>query len=139
MILDKQAEFSAAQAVTASANATNVLDLGPVNAAGFSTGDDDLGEILFTIDTTFTAAGAATLRAQLVSADTADLATNPVVHAQSDDLPVASLTAGSRFAFKPDIAPDAKRYFGIKYVVGTGPFTAGAISARLATSRQTNK
>lgn len=138
MIIDKQMELSNAQAVTVTALSSNVLDLGPVSPIGNSVGYNDDLEVYFSIDQTFTAGGAATLNIQMVSADSSDLATNQVVHDQSAAIPVASLVAGSKVPFKVRIPLDAKRYFGINYVVSTGPFTAGKISARGVTERQTN-
>lgn len=138
MIIDKQMELSNAQAVTATAASTNQLDLGPNTWAGDSVGVEGELPLHFTIDTTFTAGGAATLRAQLRSSAAANMS-SPTVHEQSDDIPVASLVAGARFPFRPTIPPNAGRYVDVNYVVTTGPMTAGAISCRGVASRQSNR
>lgn len=136
MILDKQTELSNAQAITASAASSNQLDLGPNGPFG-SSGGVGPEPLVFNIDTTFTAAGAATLTVQLRSSNNANMS-SPTIHSVSDAIPVASLVAGSKFPFKPNIPQDAKRYLDVNYVVATGPFTAGAISCRGATQRQSN-
>lgn len=138
MILDKQTELSSAQAITTGTiTSTNVLDLGPVSWAGNSVGDyDEKPEIHFNVDTTFV--GGTSVAVQLVSADDAGLSTNPVVHEQSDALLLAELVAGSGVRYRPRLPMDAKRYFGVKYVV-TGTFSAGNISARMTMDRQTNR
>lgn len=132
MILDANLEFSDAQAVTATAISSNVADLGPVNdnvLRDIGTGEDTY--LVFSVDTTFTAAGAATLTAALVSDSTANLATSPTTHATPlSAVPVASLVAGYKAAVK--LPPgDYEQYLGIQYTVATGPFTAGKINAFL--------
>lgn len=137
MILDKQMELSNAQAITATAASANQLDLGPAGANGTAGSAEDL-EIYINVDTTFTAAGAATLTCQLRSSPNANMS-SATVHAQSDAIPVASLSAGSRFPWQPRIPMTVGRYVDMNYVVATGPFTAGNLSARGAASRQTNR
>jgi hypothetical protein len=134
MILDKQNQFSAAQAVTVTAASTNVIDLGPTSAALNANGA--LGpEIFFNVDTTFTAAGAATLTITVRSSASSSM-TSPVLHAVSTALTVASLTAGSVVAFTPRIPQPSLRYVDVHYTVATGPMTAGAISAAVVADRQ---
>lgn len=135
MFLDKQNQFSAAQAVTVTASSTNVIDLGPKSAAGNAVGANGGEEILFNIDTAFTAAGAATLTISVRSSDSSNMS-SPTIHTVSDALPVASLTAASRVAFLPKIPANAKRYVDINYTVATGPFTAGAITATVVETRE---
>ena len=88
--------------------------------------------------TTFTAAGAATLTVQLQEApDTATSGTpgtwTPI--AQTDAIPVANLTAGTKIAEftippkGPEVVASAfPRFFRLNYVVATGPMTAGTIA-----------
>jgi hypothetical protein len=139
MILDKQTELSNAQAITTgSILSTNTLDLGPVSWAGNSVGDhgDPHSEVVFNVDTTFV--GGTSVEAQLVSADDAALSSNLVVHASSGAILTAALVAGQIFPYKPILPIDAKRYFGVRYVV-VGTFSAGNISARMTSDRQTNR
>lgn len=137
MILDKQMELSNAQAVTVTAASSNQLDLGPAGPWG-SSGTDEPLELFLNIDTTFTAGGAATLTVQVRSSAAANMSA-PTVHMQSDAIPVASLTAGSRLPFQPRLPQNVGRYVDLNYVVGTGPFTAGNISARGTVDRQLNR
>lgn len=137
MIFDKQTELSNAQAITSgTANSTNVLNLGPQSWAGNSVGDESDMEIVFIADTTFV--GGTSLEIQLVSADSADLATALVIHDKSDALLPADLVAGSVIRFRPRLAIDTKQYCAVRYVA-TGTFSAGNISARMTADRQTNR
>ncbi|WP_445505013.1 Bbp16 family capsid cement protein [Microvirga sp. G4-2] len=133
MILDKQLEFSNAQAITVTAPSTNVVDLGPKNGRGMS-GSGHL-PIEFTVGTTFAAAGAATLTIQIRTSDSADMSGATVIE-QSQDIAVADLAAGKDVAYYPTLPVNTKRYVDINYVVATGPFTAGTISARGAAAQQ---
>lgn len=138
MILDAQNRFSDAQAVTVTALSTNAIDIGPLSHAKNSQGSENHMEILLHINTTFTAAGAATLTVQCISSANANLS-SPVIHDVSDALAVAELVAGSKVRFKPRVPIDAGRYIGLNYVVATGPMTAGALSAYVPMNRQTNQ
>lgn len=138
MLMDAQNLFSNAQAITATAKSTDTVDLGPRSHAANSQGQEDRLEILLNINTTFTAAGAATLTVQLRSSQNSDMS-SPVVHDVSDALTVAELVAGSRVRFRPRIPLEAGRYFDLNYVVATGPMTAGALTASVVQSRQTNQ
>lgn len=129
MILDKQLEFSNAQAITVTVASTNVIDLGPKGPRNSSTGEPGHLPIEFTVGTTFTAAGAATLTIQLRTSDASDMS-NPVVVASSQEIAKADLVAGKDVQFYPTLPPNMKRYVDLYYVVATGPFTAGTISAR---------
>lgn len=133
MILDALLEMSDAQAVTATAISTNVIDLGPVTdnvLRDIGTGEEVY--LVLSIPTTFTAGGAATLTAALVSDSTVNLATSPTTHVTVlNAAAVATLTAGSLYAVKLP-AGNYERYLGIQYTVATGPMTAGAIDAFLS-------
>lgn len=136
MIIDKQNQFSSAQAVTVTAGSTNVIDLGATSYVGNANGSNG-PEILFTVDTTFTAAGAATLTITVRSSAAAAM-TSPVLHTVSTAIPVASLTASSLVPFTARIPQPSLRYVDVHYTVATGPMTAGAISAQVVADRQTN-
>ena len=84
------------------------------------------------VPTAFT--GLTALTAEIVVADDAALTTNLTVIGSSGAIPVASLTAGSRFVVgaNPRIASKGQRYLGVRYTpAGTG--TAGAVIAELGT------
>lgn len=134
-ILDAQLQLSAAQAVTASAVSTNTIDLGTSRDIG-------TGTKLFAVvgvDTTATAAGAATVRFQVITSANANLSSANVI-SQTDDIPIANLTAGRKpivIALSPAVLnslPVGQRYLGLQYTIGTGPLTAGAFTAYLTNS-----
>lgn len=127
MIQDKQLEFSNAQAITASAASSNQIDLGPVNGRGMAGGGHL--PIEFTVNTTFTAGGAATLTIQIRTSANADMSSSTVV-AQSGPLALANLVAGKDVPYYPTLPRNVKRYVDVYYLVATGPMTAGAITAR---------
>lgn len=142
MYLDKQAEFSDAQAVTASAISTNVVDLFAGTASGavnntlrdIGTGEDVY--LVVSVDVAATAAGAATVTVTLESDSTADLATSATVHASSKAFALAEMTAGARLMAIKLPAGSYERYLGVRFTVATGPLTAGAFSAFLTTDAQ---
>lgn len=137
MYVDKQAEFSDNQAVTATAISTNVYDLFPVGNAVNSNAVRDIGVgedvyLVVQTDAAVTAAGAATVTVTLESSSTADLATTPTVHFSSPAFAIAAMGANKTLmAFKLPAA-DYKRYIGVRYTVATGPLTAGSFSAFFA-------
>lgn len=123
MITDRELSFSTAQAVTVTANSTDVVDLGVAH-------DIARGQNLrvrVQVDTTFTAGGAATLTIALVTSAAAALSSPTTVYTTAA-IPVASLVAGY-VAIDTVIGTTSGRYLGIIYTVATGPMTAGAISA----------
>lgn len=136
MMTDALLQLSSAQAVTASAVSTNTIDLGTNRDLGPG---DDLYAV-FTVDTTVTAAGAATVNFQIISSAAANLS-SPTVLAQTDAIGKAELTAGRRPIYLEIPAsvlaaqPIGQRYLGVQYTVGTGPLTAGAFSATITDSK----
>lgn len=136
MLLDSTNLFSNQQAVTSTANSTNVIDLSQARDIG--PGHDINFFIAVTQDAT--AAGSATVQFALVTADTADLATNPVVLMQTDAIGKAALTAGTQIlrGAVPASRTAGKRYLGVTYTVATGPLTAGKFTAGLAFDLQAN-
>jgi hypothetical protein len=132
MLTDALLQLSSAQAVTATAVSTNTIDLSVSRDLG-------PGRSLFavwTVDTTATAAGAATVTFQVISSAAANLS-SPTVLAQTDAIAKTDLTAGRKaFAQRIDPAvllaqPNGQRYLGVQYTVGTGPLTAGAFSCAI--------
>lgn len=126
MIQDKQLEFSNAQAITATATSTNVIDLGAKHGRGHSGPGP---KIEFTVGTTFAAAGAAGLTIQIRTSDSSDMSGATVI-ASSQRLALADLEAGKGVPYYPHIPVNAKRYVDLNYVVDTGPMTAGTLTAR---------
>lgn len=137
MITDAFLQLSNAQAVTASAVSTNTIDLGVARDIGPG---DEL-EVDITVDTTVTAAGAATVNFQVISSAAAAL-TSPTILVQSDAIGKAELTAGRRpirLRIPSSVLaaqPIGQRYLGVQYTVGTGPLTAGAFTANVVRDGQ---
>lgn len=138
MILDAENRFSNAQAVTVTAKSTDTVDMGPNSHAKNSQGQEKKLEIVLHVNTTFTAAGAGTLTVQIRSSANSDMS-SPVIHESSDVLALADLVAGNKIRYQPRVPINAGRYLDLNYVVGTGPMTAGALSAYITRDRQTNQ
>lgn len=138
MIMDQQNLFSDAQAVTVTANSTNVIDTlpgGQNTKSGIGDGQDI--SLFAQVGTAFTAAGGATMVISLVSADDAALTTNVITHYATAAIAVASLTAKSRPVALDLPYGKYRRYVGLTYTVATGPMTAGTITAGLVEDLQT--
>jgi len=133
MILDQLLVLSAAQAVTATAVSTNTIDL--KTARDLGTGNDVY--FVFGVNEAATAAGAATVNFQIISSASADLS-SPTVIVQTDAIGKAELTLGRRPISLELIdsilaaQPVGQRYLGVRYVVATGPLTAGKFSCYVA-------
>lgn len=155
MILDKLLEFDpAGTAVTSTATSTNVIDLhgsGLIPAAaalpGRDLGGGNVGSgasprIIVFITTTFAAAGAATLNIQFQGApdNGSGAAGSFVTYSETGVIAKASLAAGvlawsvpvPRILPVPNTPALLPRFLQLNYVVATGPFTAGKLSAYIA-------
>jgi hypothetical protein len=131
-LIDKQTEFSDAQAVTATAISTNVYDNFAGNAANQNTLRDVSGGGAYLVIgcvETVTAVGAATVTITLESDSDAALVTSPTVHYTSPAIPKATLVAGYRVAVIPLPVGEYERFMGVRYTVATGPLTAGKFDA----------
>lgn len=133
MYTDAFLQLSAAQAVTASAASTNIVDLGSARDLG----QGEPLEIDIRVGATVTAAGAATVQFQLQTASDAAF-TTPYTLVQTDAIPKASLAAGASIPLHVDRAsPYAPlQYLRLYYNVGTGPLTAGTFTASIVKSVQ---
>ena len=145
MIFDHQSAFSIEQAITATADSENSLDLAglvgtPPHAAAalaYDIGNAD-NRITLMVDETFTAAGAATLTISLEIDDNSAFSSATTLWT-SPAIGKATLVEGY-------IIPDlyilprkmTERYAQLVYTVGTGPFTAGKLTAGFAHGEQTN-
>lgn len=148
MILDLQTTFSGAvaadgtktaQAITATAISTNVLDTR--NAATPALVDEGLvGNSLWLVVQTIQAFNTLTsLAITLESDSTANLATAPVVHFSTGAILLAALTANTVLARIQLPSADYKRYLGLRYTVtGTNP-TQGSLLAYLTANVDRNK
>lgn len=130
MYLDQENLFSDAQALTATAASTNVIDLGADRDAG----NGEPIEVLVVVNTTFdSAADGATLTIAVETDDNESFSSATILQ-QSQAIPEASLEAGEQ-VFKVKLASGTERYVRLNYTVGTEDFTAGALTAGLIKDR----
>lgn len=132
MIRDDQLMFSDNQAITATANSTNVIDL-----TAAAPGILHAGEPLH-IDARVTEsfATATSVNVSVVTADNAALSSNPVTLAQTGAIAIATLVAGYEIPLQ-FLQGTAKKYLGLVYTVAGSNATAGKISAGLVLTKQT--
>lgn len=142
MIFSLQQLFSDDQAITATANSTNVIDLGapgtPYGAAAALNQDIGKGAkipLLAQVTEDFTtSAGATALIIQLETGSTTAL--NTAIAAQT--ILIADLIAGKQINL--DYLPNGiiEQYLGFSYTPVTGDFDGGAITAGITMGNQTN-
>jgi len=131
-ILDAELEFSDAQAVTAAAASTNVVDLTAVNA---NVGKGNQLYLQVKCGVTATSGGSATLRIQLQDCDTVG-GTYAIV-AESVSWAVADITAGT-VLFTIALPPTLRQFVRVYYAVATANLTAGNFDAFIATVPNNN-
>lgn len=146
MILDAQNLFSDDQAVTVDANSTNVIDLGETgtpygNAQALKRDIGKGNKIPLLVQVTEDFATLTSLTINLVTSDSATLASGNVTHATTGAVAVADLKAG--WTWGSDAVPFAnaagmKRYLGITYDVTGTTATAGKVTAGIVMGVQTN-
>lgn len=141
MYVDKQAEFSDAQAVTATAISTNVMDLISNSSGKNALRDIGTGQDVYLVVQTITAAtdtgSDATLTVTLESDSTVDLATSATTHFSTGAMAFATFSpAGSVLAAVKLPQGNYERYLGVRYTVASGPLTAGTFDAFLTTDVQ---
>ncbi len=135
MIRDKLLQFSSAQAVTASAESTDYLDLGSAREAN----DNGLIELITRVHTAFVTGNSAVLTVALQADNDAAFGTPTTVLQSAAAIAAATLVAGYeplRVRVPRLIVPE--RYVRLYYTVGTGSFSAGKIDAELVLDRQAN-
>jgi hypothetical protein len=148
MILDLQTTFSGtvaadgtktAQAVTATAISTNVLDLR--NASTPTLVDEGLfgKDLWLVVQTIQVFATLTSLTITLESAADAGLTSGPVVHFSTGAILLAALTANTVLARVQLPSADYKRYVGLRYTVGGSSATTGSILAYLTPDVDRNK
>lgn len=142
MIIDTLTEFADAVSVAAAAGTANIGDQIDLGIAGRDIGNGKEVYLVITVDTSIITGGVAgTIQFQLVSDDSASIATNGTqsIHWQSrafvtDDAALNDLDAGDVavvVALPYEGSTPYERFLGVQAVVGTTTVTAGAISAFL--------
>lgn len=136
-IMDSQLLFSDAQAITATAASTNIIDLGAVRNIG-------VGENLFLVilvTVAFTDAGSdSTVTAALQTDDNAAFSSAATV--RTYDTLAALTAAGTRQMYRLDPLTSSgiyERYIRLNYTVANGNLTTGSISAFIAKDVQLNR
>ena len=149
MIFDRTTRLSDMQAITVTAPSTHVLDLGKIGTPYGNTAalKANLGlnhciPFLIQVTEAFAAAGAATLTVTL-EVDDNEAFSSPKVVWTSPAFALAVLKPGANLGVvnyipsgTPGLGPD-ERYFRLNYTVGTGPMTAGKITAGVVAAVQT--
>lgn len=132
MLTDKLLYFSEAQVITATAVSTNQPDFLAYRDIG--TGPNDI-ELFASIDQAFLAAGAATLTISLECDDNAAFS-SPTTLLTTTAIAKGALVIGYNPLQGLKIPAGCERYVQLRYTVGTGPFTAGMITAALVLATQ---
>lgn len=136
MILDQELTFSDAQALTATALSTNVIDLGPLSGLPSANTVRDLGAgdpmwLYIQVHTVLDSSGeGATLTITLESDSVSTIDSSATTHWTSGSIAEATLVAG--YEIKLKLPPGAyEQYLALRYTVGVESFTSGKISAHL--------
>ncbi|HTP25404.1 MAG TPA: hypothetical protein VMK12_07050 [Anaeromyxobacteraceae bacterium] len=130
MQLDLENQFSNGQVVTANGNSTNVIDQLANRVVGGG------GRIYWEAVLKALSGTNPTLQLQLVEADTADLATNPVVLADTGTLnpPALGFLVRQGIPYKTP----GKRYLGIVFTIGGTGSPSFTVDSGLAVDVQTS-
>lgn len=127
MILDKDNLFSNAQAITATAVSTNVIDLGAPNV-GRGTNLDIVASVVEAFNN-------ATSMSVTLQSDDNEAFSSPRNVLVGETTALANLTAGADLSIGR-VPPVAERYIRLNYtVVGTAP-TTGKVTAGLIAGRK---
>ena len=125
MLIDKENLLSYKQAITVTANSTNVIDLGPNHPMGYSGHDKPLPMLL------------ATLQIQVQSSNAEAFGSGVQTH-YDRTFAFAEILQTGRMDLGLALPPDVKRYIRATYTVASGPFTAGKLTLGLVASQQIN-
>jgi hypothetical protein len=126
MLIDRQNQFSNAQAITATAGSTDIVDLG---LAGRNVGVGEEMYLVVIVTTAFTDSGSdSTVAVTLETDDNTSMSTPTTILTLGT---FAALTAaGTRLVVRLPVAT-YERYIGVRYTLANGNLTTGAISAFL--------
>lgn len=134
MIIDKENQFSAAQAITAAAGSTNVIDSSP---AGEDLGAGENLFIVAVVTTAMTDAGSDSALAVDLQTDADSAMGSPTVIQNLFTFPALSPIGTKKIA---RIQPATfERYVGLVYTPSNGNLTTGAISAMIVKDADVQK
>lgn len=132
MIQDYMTRLSAQQAITVSAQSTNILDLDPLKDKG----KGEPVKLFCQVDEAFTAAGAATLTIAIRTDDNSGMS-SPTTLYTTVAIGKATLVAGYK-VFVVDLPEGCERYLDAYFTVATGPMTAGKLTLGIVKDYQSN-
>lgn len=143
MILDDTLVFSDAQAITATAASTNVIDIGaagtPYGASTAVRRDIGIGTnipIAVTVTETFATLTSLTISLQV---DSTAAFSSPTTVAVGPTVAAAALTVGTLLSFPAEIPEGTNEQFmRLNYTVAGSDATAGKLTAAIVAGRQTN-
>lgn len=126
MIMDIQNTYSDAQALTAAAASTNLIDHGAVRAMG--TGENLY--IVLTVDTALTDTGSnSTVTVDLQTDDNASFSSNAT--SQTLFTIAAIAAAGTKYIARVNVGAMNERYSRLYYTMNNGDLSAGAVTAEI--------
>lgn len=128
-----------AQAITATAISTNVIDARQPGGTPAIKDEGQFGQELWLVVQVIQAFNTLTsLTVTLESDSTANLATAPVVHFSTGAVLLAALTAGATIARVQIPSGSYKRFVGLRYTVGGSNPTLGSIISFITLDAQRN-
>lgn len=137
MIMDQQLVFSDGQAITATANSTNVIDGSVIRNLGVG---GDLYVVMIVTVAFTDASSDSTVTPSLVTDDNAALSS--VATVRTYDVFAALTAAGTVRVYQLDPRTKAglyERYIALAYTVANGNLTTGSITAFLSLSAQLDR
>lgn len=136
MILDANLLLDTAAAITTSTNSTNIIDLGVARDMGIGDDDQITPKIMCLVQTAFTTTNSGTLQ---VGVQGSTDNTTWDTYVSSPAYAAAALTQGARLLDidmpRPAAGKALPRYLRLSYTVGTGVFSAGAVTAAVVLGR----
>lgn len=127
MIMDKQNLFSDAQAVTATAGSTNVMDLG---IAGRNIGVGEQLYLVCIVDVTLDDTGDDSTITVTLETDDNESMSSPATIMTLGTF-AANAAAGSRLVAPLPVTDSYQRYLGVRYTAANGNLSAGAFTSFL--------
>lgn len=143
MWIDDSLALSVDQAITATANSTNKIDLGPTSIWAGSGAAKPIPIMLDCTETFVDDSGTDGTLVIEIKSNTAsgDYTTGVKTHYRSPAIPVTSLLAGADMnaLFRAFVPTDAQRYLFLTYTVAGMTASAGKITAKVAMAVPNNK